>query len=192
MNATWRVSGDACTGRCALVAGPVRRDGDQVDGPVDQRSNLAASDPEPPLRDPVERVLVGAELILAIGAIGGAIALVTGAIDLESAVEDLPWRSSVFAGVALFVLNALVPLAVVIGTWRRARWAPVGHVVVGVVLVGWIVVQVAFIGLGSWLQVAYAVLGVVIAVLGLRLLSRRPGGRGRGAHEGRGPVRRSR
>lgn len=110
---------------------------------------------------------MGAELLLAVGAVGGAIGLIVGWIDLGTAVDDLPWQSPVLGGLALLVLNGLLPLVVVAGTWKRAGWAPIGHVLVGVVLVGWIVVQVAFIGFGSWLQVAYAVLGVLIAAVGL-------------------------
>lgn len=55
---------------------------------------------------------------------------------------------------------------------------------VSVVLVGWIAVQVGHIGLGSWLQVAYALFGLVITTLAVSNLAYglprgRPGRAGR-------------
>lgn len=123
-----------------------------------------------------ERVLVGAEVFLAMGAIGGAIGLMTGGIDLGTAADDLPWQSPVLGGIALLVLNGALPLAAAGGSWRHARWAPPAHVLVGAVLAGWIVVQVALIGLGSWLQVGYFAFGVALAALAVRNLLERPAG----------------
>lgn len=116
----------------------------------------------------VERALVLAEVLLAIGAVGGAIGLMSGALDLRESVDDLPRRSPVLAGMALGVCNGIFPLLVVGATRRHARWAPVGHVAVGIVLMTWIVVQIAYIGLNSPLQVVYAAYGTAVAALGLR------------------------
>ncbi len=63
--------------------------------------------------------------------------------------------------VMLLVPNGIIPLAVAWGAWRRKAWAPEGHVVVGVVLIGWIVVELLMIDY-HWLQAAYLGLGVVI------------------------------
>jgi hypothetical protein len=112
-----------------------------------------------------ERVLVVAEVLLALGALFGAVGLMSGWIDLDQAVDDLPWQSPMIAGVSLGVVNGLLPLTVAAAAVRRRWWAPLGHVLVGIVLVGWIVVQIGFIGLGSWLQVAYALFGAAIAAL---------------------------
>lgn len=135
--------------------------------------------------------LIVAEVLLAVGAFGGAVGLIVGGIDLGKATDDLPFGSPVLGGVALAVSCGVLPTVVAVGAWRRAPWAPLGHVAVGVVLVGWVVVQIAFIGLGSWLQVGYAVFGLGIAALGISNLhaSRRPGGTSQPAG---GAVRRRR
>jgi hypothetical protein len=121
----------------------------------------------------LERALVGLEIFLALGAFGGALGLLTGGIDLGDSVADLPFESAAFGGVALAVINGLLPTAVVAGALLRRSWAHAGHVVVGSALVGWIGVQVVFIGLGSWIQVAYFAYGLVILLLGV-MVFRRP------------------
>lgn len=125
----------------------------------------------------LERLLVGMELFLAVGAFFGAAGLIGGGIDLGDAAGDLPFGSPVFAGVALAVLNGVLPTVVAVGALRRAGWAGAGHMVVGTVLVAWIVIQIAFIGLGSWLQVVYLAYGIVLQALALRHVTRggRPG-----------------
>lgn len=116
----------------------------------------------------IERWLVGLELVLAVSAAGGAFGLISGTLDLRESADDLPWSSPVFGGIALGLLICLLPAAVAVLTLRRHRWAPTGHVVVGVTLVGWIVVQVGFIGPNSALQLVMFLLGAVILVLGQR------------------------
>jgi len=120
--------------------------------------------------------LIVLEVLLAIGAFGGAMALVSGAIDLGESTSDLPLASPVLAGLALGMINGVLPAAVAFGAWRRAAWSELGHVAVGVALIAWILVQVAFIGFGSALQATYLLYGVVVLVLGatrLALLRRR-------------------
>jgi hypothetical protein len=124
-------------------------------------------------------VLIAAELLLAIGAIGGAVGLITGWLDLHESADDLPWQSPVLAGFALLLCNGVVPLAVVRGATRDAVWAAKGHVAVGVVLLVWIAVQVAFIGFNSPLQIVYAVYGAAVVALGLWDLRARPHARHR-------------
>lgn len=123
----------------------------------------------------LERLLVGMELFLAVGAFFGAVGLIGGGIDLGEATAELPFGSPVFAGVALAVINGVLPTVVAVGALRRAGWAGAGHMVVGTVLVAWIVIQVAFIGLGSWLQAVYLAYGIVLQALALQHVTR--GGR---------------
>lgn len=126
-------------------------------------------------------MLVVMEALLAVGAYGGAVGLVTGGVDLGAATADLPFGSAVFGGVALAVVNGLLPTVVVVGALLRRPWASAGHLLVGIALAGWIVFQVALIGLGSWLQVAYFGYGLVIVFLSLALMKQRSPAH---AHEG--------
>ena len=121
---------------------------------------------------PVERVLIGLEILLSIGALAGAVGLMSGSIDLGESAGDLPFDSPFLGGVALAVLNGVLPAIVARAAVLRKPWAPTGHIAVGVVLAVWITVQVAFIGLGAWLQVIYFGYGLLIIVLGLVLVRR--------------------
>lgn len=118
------------------------------------------------------RALLWLEILLAIGAFGGAIGLITGGVDLGDAAADLPFGSMAFGGWALLVVNGLLPTVVVIGALRGRPWAETGHLVVGTALIGWIVVQVGFLGWPPhWLQILYFLWGWVI--LGLAIQRRR-------------------
>jgi hypothetical protein len=122
----------------------------------------------------VERMLLWLEVLLAIGACAGAIGLITGGMDLGEATADLPFGSTTFAGVALLLVNGVLPTVVVVGALRHRRWAETGHLVVGAALIGWIVVQVGLLGWPPhWLQVLYFLWGW--AIVGLAVLHRRAG-----------------
>jgi hypothetical protein len=122
-----------------------------------------------PERSTTERILLRLEALLALGAYGGAVALMSGAIDLEEATAKLPFDgSTLFAGAALGLLIGVLPTVVMVAALRRRPLAPWGHVVVGVVLTGWIVVQVLVLGPPvAALQVIYLVYGLVILALAI-------------------------
>jgi hypothetical protein len=115
----------------------------------------------------VRSALVGLEVALAVAALAGSIALVGGGTDLGGAVDDLPWDSALFGGLALAVVNTLVPGVVAYGELARQPWARAGHLVVGVALVSWILVQVAIIGPISWMQPFCLLWGALIFGLGV-------------------------
>lgn len=115
-----------------------------------------------------ERWLVGLEAFLGVWAIAGAVGLATGRVDLGDSVDDVPASSPVLAGLALGVLVGVPAIVVAAGAWRGRRWARPLHGAVGWMLIGWIVVQVAFIGLVSWLQPVFVLYGAVIVVLALQ------------------------
>ncbi|CAN5893947.1 hypothetical protein BH23ACT5_BH23ACT5_17570 [soil metagenome] len=117
-----------------------------------------------------ERALLVLEVLLGVGAFGAAAALIMGAVDFGEAAERLPFGSLVFGGVALALVNGVLPAAVVVATLRRKLWSRWGHVVVGASLMAWIVVQVYFLGPPIVvLQVVYFVWGATIAALALAL-----------------------
>jgi hypothetical protein len=129
----------------------------------------AASSPRS-TRSHTERVLLCLEALLAFGAYGGAIALIVGAADLGDATASLPFGSTLLAGIALGVVNGLLPTAVLIGALRHQPWAHTGHWLVGAALTGWIVVQVGFLG---WppqgVQILYFCYGIAILALARRV-----------------------
>ena len=106
------------------------------------------------------------DVLLAVGVAGGSWGLISGTIDASTYVHRLPFQSAVFGGVAL-AATVFVPAVVAAGALLTGRrWADVAELVVGGMLMGWIVVQVAFIGLSSWLQPVMFVWGGAIALLG--------------------------
>ncbi len=119
-------------------------------------------------RAPADLLLVGLEAVLAVAAFGGAAALLSGAVPMEGAMHDVPFASPVLAGVSLGLIDGVLPTVAVIAELRRRRWAPVAHLTVGAALMGWIVVQIGFIGFNSWLQPAMFVWGATIFGLGYR------------------------
>lgn len=113
------------------------------------------------------RWLVGLEVALAVAGFGGAIGLLTGAIPLTGALEDVPFGSAVLAGLSLAIVNGVLPTIAATAEWRRLSWAELAHLTVGAALMGWIVVQVAIIGLTAWLQPFMFAWGAAILVLAL-------------------------
>lgn len=119
-------------------------------------------------RSGAERALLVLETLLAIAAFGGAAGFLLAWPGFTDLAASLPFDGSlVVAGVALALVVGVLPTLVVIGTLRRRRWARPGHVVVGVALILWVVVQVVVLGPPiSPLQVVYLVYGIAIAWLG--------------------------
>jgi hypothetical protein len=125
----------------------------------------------PRSRSATEVALLWLEGLLAFGAFGGAAAFLALGDDLlGEATARLPLGSPVLAGVALALVNGVLPTTVLLGALRRRRWARRGHLVVGTALTLWIVVQVALLG---WppvaLQWIYLGWGVLIVALATRL-----------------------
>ncbi|MHB1344122.1 MAG: hypothetical protein ACYCX3_07160 [Thermoleophilia bacterium] len=119
----------------------------------------------------LDRVLVGLEILLAVGAIpAGLMMVVDPSGDMLRAplsmLDGSPFADFLWPGVILLAANGVLPLAVVWAALRRRAWAPLGHVGVCAVLCGWILVEIAMLGF-AWLQAAYLGLGVVIIALGV-------------------------
>ena len=113
------------------------------------------------------------EVILAIGAIGGGIALILGPrgeiIPLPvSALADSPFDTYLVPGVILLTVLGLGPLLAAIAAWRANPVAPLLAVAVGGALLVWLVVQIAIIGFSSNppLQPIYLGFGLLILAVG--------------------------
>ncbi len=105
----------------------------------------------------------------ALTALGGGVCLAIGVLSLGDEVTPrLPWGSPVLGGIAL-VLTVAVPNAVLaLLTVRADRRTGSVAVVVGVLLVGWIVVELTFIRELSFFHPLYAAIGFVLVRSGSR------------------------
>jgi len=74
------------------------------------------------------------------------------------------WR---WPGLALFFFVGVCPALVVLATVRKLRVSSIGHLCVGVGLISWVTLEAAWIVTSAGLQIAFGVLGGVIAYLGL-------------------------
>jgi hypothetical protein len=123
----------------------------------------------------VAKAVIGLEVILAVGALaGGAILFFSpdgSAFGMPlSLLEHSGFESFRIPGLVLFFVNGVFPLVSAIATLRRLPWAARSVMAVGVLLVGWITVQVALLrSFHAPLHGTYLLLGLVIATLGLVL-----------------------
>ena len=116
---------------------------------------------EPTLRASARRPwLAGFAAFNAFGAWAGAVGLVTGGMDFgESINHRLPFDSLVLAGLALGIIVG-IPLTVLAwSAWTGGPRTDGLALVVGLMLIGWIVVQVAVIRAFSFFQPAYLAIG---------------------------------
>lgn len=117
--------------------------------------------------EPWRNVLLALAATTAVFALAGAISLATGVLELGTVAENrLPLHSAAIAGLALFAIVAM-PMAVT--TWFAARRdvrADAAAAVAGGALIGWIVVQILFLRVFSWLQPTMAIVGAAVLTIG--------------------------
>jgi hypothetical protein len=129
---------------------------------------------EPSVRHRGRRVwlevgLAGLEASVGFFAVYGAVMLITDAWGLPvDDLEPLPVGGWVLPGVALLALVAVPMLTAAVLVCRRQSSAAFVSVVAGLLLVGWVAVQVAVIGLQMFMQPLMFGLGLVVAGLGWR------------------------
>jgi hypothetical protein len=129
----------------------------------------------------VRIALVVVDLFLAVSAIAGAVGLVVGFMNIPlSVLQGTAFADFTVPALLLGLVvggSALAAAAIavfgprglaVLGPWRFDALASAAA---GSIMVGWIVIEVALIGLGSWLQPAYFVVGLVM--IGLASLLQR-------------------
>jgi hypothetical protein len=104
-----------------------------------------------------------------VAALGGAVGLASGWLDLGSFTQRLPFGSAVLGGVALLLVVAVPQAVVATLAARRSPAAAAGSVLAGGLLIGWILVEVAFLRVVAGLQVTYLAVGAAQVALGLGL-----------------------
>jgi hypothetical protein len=106
---------------------------------------------------------------VAVSAFGGAIGLIGGWLRLPSSMAArLPFHSPVFGGLALACVVAAPATLVAVLALRRHPRDRDAATLAGVLLVGWIVVEVAVIRQFSTLQVVYGLAGLGLIASGSR------------------------
>jgi hypothetical protein len=106
---------------------------------------------------------------VAVSAYGGAAGLMSGWLRIDSATSSrLPWHSPVFAGIALACVVAVPATVVAVLARRRRPRARDAAALAGLLLTGWIVVEVAVIRQFSPLQAVYGLAGLGLAAGGNR------------------------
>jgi hypothetical protein len=123
-------------------------------------------------RQPGERrtgLAVYASLV-ALSAYGGLVGLATGALDLGPTLNRrLPFHSPVFGALALGALVAIPATALALQALRGDERIAATARFAGIVLIGWIAVELAFIRQFSWLQPIYVGMGISFVMLGRRV-----------------------
>jgi hypothetical protein len=113
------------------------------------------------------RALAGVAWINAIAAIGGAVGLATGTLELGKNLNDrLPFASPVLGGIALAAVVAMPFTVVALLAWRGDDRTDTAAMIAGALLIGWIIVQLALLRAPSVLQAIYAAVGVAFFLYG--------------------------
>jgi hypothetical protein len=111
-------------------------------------------------------------------AFAGTVGLATGTLALDDDLnERLPFASPVLGGIALAVVVGMPFALLARAAWHGDERADLAAAAAGVLLVGWIVVQLAFLRAPSFLHAVYLALGVAFAYAGREALKaslRRP------------------
>ncbi|MGB8857723.1 MAG: CoA-binding protein [Ilumatobacteraceae bacterium] len=111
-------------------------------------------------------VALAAGLMAASALVGGA-GLIGGFIDIGHRLNSrLPFSSPVFGGIALAVVVGIPFVVLAKYAWRGDRRSGEAALVAGTLLVGWIVIELAFIREVSFLHPLCAVAGAAFAVVG--------------------------
>ena len=106
---------------------------------------------------------------VAVSAYGGAAGLISGWLRPGSTMTArLPFHSPVFGGIALACVVAVPATVAALLAWRRHPRARDAATLAGVLLIGWIVVEVAVVRQFSVLQVVYGLAGLGLIVRGNR------------------------
>jgi hypothetical protein len=111
--------------------------------------------------------------LVALSACAGALGLAFGFLDLGTQVTArLPFGSPVLGGLALAVIVAVPSTVLARWAWRGDPRTDLAAVVTGVLVIGWIVVELAFIKELSFFHPTYVVVGAALIWAGRRSLHR--------------------
>src|SRR5664279_237040 len=105
--------------------------------------------------------------IVSVSAYFGTVGLAFGLLPVDAAMSaNLPFHSPVFGGVALAVVVAIPTMWLTWLAWRGHPRTADAATLAGLLLVGWIVVEIVVIRELSLLQGVYALAGIALVCLG--------------------------
>jgi len=108
--------------------------------------------------------------LIALSAYGGALGLITGSLNLGSAVTArLPFHSTIVGGLALIAVVAAPNTLLAWLAARGERRSGDLSILTGVLLAGWVLVELAFIRELSFFHPVYFVLGALLIWIGIRI-----------------------
>ena len=86
-----------------------------------------------------------------------------------SLLEFSPFKTFLIPGLILFSLNGLFSFITLFFVLMKYKHYPLLVICQGLILTGWITVQMVMVMNSSWLQLMYAAVGIVLMVSGLLL-----------------------
>lgn len=105
--------------------------------------------------------------IIAFSAYAGAIGLVSGGLSLDDVLTArLPFGSPVLGGIALALIVAVPSTWLAWLAWQADPRTDAAALAVGIVIIGWIVVEFAFIREFSFFHPVYLVVGAALIWIG--------------------------
>jgi len=107
--------------------------------------------------------------LVAISAFGGAAGLVTGSLSVGADLEQrLPLASPVLGGVALGLIVGVPFSVLAVLAWRGDEQTDLVSLCVGGLLIGWLVVELAFIRTFSFFHPTFGLIGAAFMYAGRR------------------------
>jgi hypothetical protein len=112
----------------------------------------------------IKVAVVGVDLFEAASAVVGAIGLVVGFMNIPiSVLTGSPFRDFTVPALVLgFVVGGSALVAGAIAAFGPRGLGALATAAAGFITVGWMASEIAMIGLGSWLQVVYLLVGLLM------------------------------
>jgi hypothetical protein len=84
-------------------------------------------------------------------------------------LDGTPFADWLLPGIALFLINGVLPTIALVATARRWERAWLGLALIGATLLGWLAVQIPVVGFAAPFQVTYGAVAVALIALGVRI-----------------------
>ncbi len=119
----------------------------------------------------IRRAVVAADLFEAASAVLGAVGLVVGFMAIPlSVLSGTPFADFTVPALLLgFVVGGSALVAGSVTALSLRPWDALTSAVAGCITVGWLTIEIGMIGLGSWAQVVWFLVGLVMIVLAVLL-----------------------